>query len=103
MRTKNRGRVASAFRELKISKDSHGLVFQLLPIDELAHLKGAVGLKVQPNAGYFKGVYGFWAARLQSAATAFGVLSPDAEFYVLKGKHKDPWPLIRDAGGALRR
>lgn len=103
LRTKTRGNVASAFRELKISKDSHGLVFQLLPIDELAHLKGAVGLKVQPNAGYFKGVYGFWAARLQSAATAFGVLSPDAEFYVLKGKHKDPWPLIRDAGGALRR
>ena len=100
LRTKTRGNVASAFRELKISKDGRGLVFQLLPIDELAQLEGAVGLKVQPNAGYFKGVFWFWAARLHSAAAALGVLSPDAEFYVLKGKHKDPWPLIRDAGGA---
>jgi len=100
LRTKTRGNVASAFRELKISKDGRGLVFQLLPIDELAQLEGAVGLKVEPNAGYFKEVFWFWAARLQSAATALGVLSPDAEFYVLKGRRKDPWPLIRDAGGA---
>jgi hypothetical protein len=100
LRTKTRGNVASAFRELKISKDGRGLVFQLLPIDELAQLEGAIGLKVQPNAGYFKEVFWFWAARLQSAATALGVLSPDAEFYVLKGRRKDPWPLIRDAGGA---
>ena len=100
LRTKTRGNVASAFRELKISKDGRGLVFQLLPIDELAQLEGAVGLKVEPNAGYFQEVFWFWAARLQSAATALGVLSPDAEFYVLKGRRKDPWPLIRDAGGA---
>jgi hypothetical protein len=103
LRTKTQGRVASAFRELEIIKDDRGLVFQLLPIDELTQLKGAVGLKVQPNAGYFKGVYGFWAARLKSAATALGVLAPEAEFYVLKGKHKDPWPLIRGTGGARRR
>ena len=100
LRTKTRGNVASAFRELKVSKDGLGLVFQLLPNDELAQLEGAVGLKIEPDAGYFKGVYGFWAARLQSAATALGVLSPDAVFYVLKGRRKDPWPLIRDAGGA---
>jgi hypothetical protein len=103
LRTKTRGNVASAFRELKISKDGRGLVFQLLPIDELTHLEGAVGLKVKPDAGYFRGVFGFWATRLQSAATALGVLAPEAEFYVLKGKHKDPWPLIRDTGGARRR
>ncbi len=100
LRTKTRGNVASAFRELKIGKDGRGLVFYLPPIDELAQLKGAVGLKVEPNAGYFKEVFWFWAARLQAAATALGVLSPDAEFYVLKGRRKDPWPLIRDAGGA---
>ena len=100
LRTKTRGNVASAFRELKIGKDGRGLVFYLPPIDELAQLEGAVGLKVEPNAGYFKEVFWFWAARLQSAATALGVLSPDAEFYVLKGRRKDPWPLIRDAGGA---
>ena len=103
LRTKTRGNVASAFRELKISKDGRGLVFYLPPIDELAQLEGAVGLKVRPNAGYFKGVFWFWAARLQSAAAALGVLAPDAEFYVLKGRHKDPWPLIRDAGGGRRR
>jgi hypothetical protein len=103
LRTKTRGNVVSAFRELKISKDGRGLVFQLLPIDELTHLEGAVGLKVKPDAGYFRGVFGFWATRLQSAATALGVLAPEAEFYVLKGKHKDPWPLIRDTGGARRR
>jgi hypothetical protein len=60
-------------------------------------------LKVKPDAGYFSGVFGFWATRLQSAATALGVLAPEAEFYVLKGKHKDPWPLIRGTGGARRR
>lgn len=103
LRTQTRGNVTSAFRELKISKDGYGLVFQLLPIDELTQLEGAVGFKVQPDAGYFKEVYGFWAARLQSTATALGVLSPNSEFYVLKGKHKDPWPLIRDSGGARRR
>ena len=100
LRTKTRGNVASAFRELKISKDGRGLVFYLPPIDELAQLEGAVGLKVEPNAGYFKEVFWFWAARLHSAAATLGVLSPDAEFYVLKGRHKDPWRLIRDAGGA---
>ena len=103
LRTKTRGNVASAFRELKVSKDGLGLVFQLLPNDELAQLEGAVGLKIKPDAGYFKGVFWFWAARLQSAATALGVLAPDGEFYMLKGKHKDPWPLIRDSGGARRR
>ncbi len=103
LRTKTRGNVASAFRELKISKDDRGLVFYLPPIDELAPLEGAVGLKVKPNAGYFQEVFWFWAARLQSAATALGVLSPDAEVYVLKGRHQDPWPLIRDAGGATGR
>ena len=103
LRTKTRGNVASAFRELKISKDGLGLVFHLAADDELAQLKGTVGLKIEPDAGYFQGVFWFWAARLQSAATALGVLAPDAEFYVLKGKHKDPWPLIRDSGGALRR
>ncbi len=103
LRTKTRGNVASAFRELKISKDGYGLVFQLLPIDELTQLEGAVGFKVKHDAGYFKEAYGIWAARLQSTATALGVLSPDSEFYVLKGKHKDPWPLIRDSGGARRR
>ena len=102
LRTKTRGNVASAFRELLINKEGRGLVFRLPANDELAHLKGAVGLKVEPNAGYFKGVFWFWAARLQSAAAALGVLSPDGEFYMLKGKHKDPWPLIRDAGGARR-
>ncbi len=103
LRTKTRGNVASAFRELKVSKDGLGLVFQLLPNDELAQLEGAVGLKIKPDAGYFKGVFWFWAARLQSAATALGVLAPDGEFYMLKGKHKDPWPLIRDSGAARRR
>ncbi len=100
LRTKTRGNVASAFRELKISKDGRGLVFHLPPIDELAQLEGAVGLKVRPNAGYFKGAFWFWAARLHSAAAALGVLSPDGEFYVRKGRHQDPWPLIRDAGRA---
>ena len=100
LRTKTRGNVASAFRELKISKDGRGLVFHLPAIDELAQLKGAVGLKVEPNAGYFQEVFWFWAGRLQSAATALGVLAPDGEFYVLKGRRQDPWPLIRDAGGA---
>ena len=103
LRTKTRGNVASAFRELLISKEGRALVFRLPANDELARLEGAVGLKVKPNAGYFKGVFWFWAARLQSAATALGVLAPDGEFYVLKGRHKDPWPLIRDAGGARRR
>ncbi len=103
LRTKTRGNVASAFRELKISKDGRGLVFYLPANDELVHLEGAVGLKVEPNAGYFQGVFWFWAARLHSAAATLGVLSPDAEFYVRKGRHKDPWPLIRDAGGARRR
>ncbi len=103
LRTKTRGNVASAFRELKISKDGRGLVFYLPPNDELAHLEGAVGLKVRPNAGYFQEVFWFWAARLHSAAATLGVLSPDAEFYVLKGRHKDPWPLIRDADGSRRR
>ncbi len=100
LRTKTRGNVASAFRELLINKEGHALVFRLPANDELARLEGAVGLKVEPNASYFKEVYGFWAARLQSVAAALGVLSPDAEFHVLKGRHKDPWPLIRDAGGA---
>ena len=100
LRTKTRGNVASAFRELKIGKDGHGLVFRLPASNELTHLKGAVGLKVQPNAGYFQEVYWFWATRLHSLATALGVLAPDAEFYVLRRRHKDPWPLIRDAGGA---
>jgi hypothetical protein len=99
LRTKTRGNVASAFRELKISKEGRGLVFRLPANDELARLEGAVGLKVKPNAGYFQEVFWFWAARLHSTATALGVLSPDAEFYVLKRRHKDPWPLIRDAGG----
>ena len=103
LRTKTRGNVASTFQELLINKEGHALVFRLPANDELAQLEGAVGLKVQPNAGYFKGVFWFWAARLQSAAAALGVLSPDGEFYVLKGRHKDPWPLIRDAGGAPRR
>ena len=99
LRTKIRGNVASAFRELKISKDGGGLVFYLPDNDELAHLKGAVGLKIEPNAGYFQEVFWFWAARLHSLVADLGVLAPDA-VYVLKGKHKDPWPLIRDAGGA---
>ncbi len=103
LRTKTRGNVASVFQELLINKEGHALVFRLPANDELAHLEGAVGLKVQPNAGYFKGVFWFWAARLQSAAAALGVLSPDSEFYVLKGRHKDPWPLIRDAGGARQK
>ncbi len=100
LRTKTRGNVASTFRELKIGKDGGGLVFYLPANDELAHLKRAVGFKIEPNAGYFQEVFWFWAARLQSAATALGVLAPDAEFYVLKGRRQDPWPLIRDAGGA---
>ena len=100
LRTKTRDDVASAFRELKIGKEGGGLVFRLPANDELAQLEGAVGLKVDPNAGYFQEVFGFWAARLRSAAAALGVLSPDGEFYVLKGRYKDPWPLIRDAGGA---
>ncbi len=103
LRMKTRGNVASAFRELKITKDEGGLVFHLPSSNELAQLEGAIGLKVKPNAGYIQKVFWFWAARLQSAAAALGVLSPDAEFYVLKGRRKDPWPLIRDAGGARRR
>ncbi len=103
LRTKTRGNVASAFQELLINKEGHALVFRLPANDELAQLEGAVGLKVKPNAGYFKGVFWFWTARLQSAAAALGVLAPDGEFYVLKERHKDPWPLIRDAGGARRR
>ncbi len=100
LRTKTRGNLASTFRELLINKEGRNLVFRLPANDELARLEGAVGLKVEPNAGYFKGVFWFWAARLQSAAAALGVLAPDGEFYVLKGRHKDPWPLIRDSGGA---
>ena len=100
LRTKTGGNVASAFRELLINKEGRALVFRLPANDELARLEGAVGLKVEPNAGYFNEVYGFWAARLQSAAAALGVLAPDAEFYMLKGKLKDPWPLIRDGRGA---
>ncbi len=101
LRTKTRGNRASAFRELKISKDGRGLVFRLPPSYELAQLKGVVGSKVEPNAGYFQEVFWFWAARLHSTAAALGVLSPSREFYVLKGRRKDPWPLIRDAGRAL--
>ncbi len=100
LRTKTRGNVASAFRELKIGKDGRGLVFYLPPIDELAQLKGAVGLKVEPNAGYIQEMFGFWAARLRSTATALGVLEPGGEFYVLKGRRKDPWTMLRNSGGA---
>ena len=103
LRTKTRGNVAAAFRELLISKEGRNLVFRLPANDELARLEGAVGLKVEPNAGYFQEVFWFWAARLHSTAAALGVLSPDAEFYVLKARHKDPWPLIRDKDGARRR
>ena len=100
LRMKTRGNVASAFRELKISKDAGGVVFHLPSSNELAQLEGAVGLKIEPNAGHIHDVFWFWAARLQAAAVALGVLSPGGEFYVLKGRRNDPWPLIRDAGGA---